>query len=68
MIRYFISYSIQTSNSFGTANGEIPLTRPIRSLDDIQALTAVLRERGVSNPVILSFCRFDDDAEAGETR
>jgi hypothetical protein len=68
MIRYFISYSIQTPNSFGTANCELPLTRPIRTFDDIRALTKMLRERGVSNPVILSFCRFDDDAEAGETR
>ncbi len=63
MIRYFISYSQQDAGMFGTGNCEIRLQRPIRSMDDLTAITAMLRRNGISNPLLLSFSRFDTDVE-----
>ncbi len=68
MTRYFISYSHQDGNRFGTGNCTIDLQLPIRDMDDIHAVIKILRGEGIANPLVLSFCRFDDDAEAGTTR
>jgi hypothetical protein len=66
MIRYFVSYTMQDSYSFGSGNCEISWSRPITSMQDIRELTTFLRNAGIDGPVVMSFTRFD--AEAGETR
>jgi hypothetical protein len=68
MIRYFISYAFQDTRGIGNGNCEIHRAEPIRSMDDITALTDLLRRNGVDNPTILSFCRFDGTADRRRTR
>lgn len=60
MIRYLISYTYQNAVSFGSGNGEVHRDQPIRDMQDITELTAMLRDEGIDNPVIMSFSRFDD--------
>ncbi len=60
MIRYFISFSHQDAGTFGTGNLELNLHRPVQSMEDIQTITGMLLRNGISNPLVLSFSRFDD--------
>ena len=63
MFRYLLSYT--STESYGTNNGncEITLPRPITSMKDVTALTELLRQEfNLSNPLLLSFSRFDDPA------
>jgi hypothetical protein len=64
MICYFISYTTSTSYSFGSGNCEMRLSRPIRSMQDVKDVTALLRREGIDNPVVMSFTRLDaEEAE-----
>lgn len=70
MIRYFVSYTMQNAHSFGSGNCELHLTRPIESMTDVNDVTALLRNNGISNPVVMSFTRFDanNGVDGGATR
>jgi hypothetical protein len=63
MIPYFVSYSFTNRNGFGFGATQIDLQYPIRSFDDINVVTEILRKQVPGNPVVLSFTRFDNDAE-----
>lgn len=58
MIRYLISYADRAGN---TGSCELSIHSPIQSMDDVQALTRELvRQYGLTNPIILGFSRFEE--------
>ena len=61
MIHYFVSFSHNGGPMGGFGNCQIDRLNPIRSMADITAVTDLLRAQGVSNPVIVSFTRFEAD-------
>jgi hypothetical protein len=69
MIHYFVSYAFQAPNgSTSMANTNLPMTEPIRSMDDVAVITRWLVSQGVRNPIVLSFCRFDGQGDGGQRR
>lgn len=70
MTSYFISYAhTGNGNGLGFGSCQMNLDLPIRSFQDVQVVTRILREQaGVSDPVVLSFTRFDTDVEGGVPR
>jgi hypothetical protein len=64
---YFISYSYSDHHGFGFGNSELRLEEPIRTHADVQGIETLLRQHGVSNPVVSSFTRFHTEAEQDST-
>lgn len=57
MLTYFISYAHSNAATFGHGNLAMQPPRPIQSMDDVNAITAWLRDtHRIDNPVVLSFC------------
>ena len=59
MIDYFISYLYQGAHGIAAANCKLTLPCPITSMHDIRAITAELKRRGISNPVVMGYARLD---------
>lgn len=69
MYRYMLAYT--STEPLGTTNGntEIRLPHPITTMDDVTEITHMLRERfRLTNPILLSFCRFEDDPASPEAQ
>ena len=69
MIHYFVSYTFTgPGGGIGFANADVPMTKPIRNLNDVAAIKQWLASQGLKNPVVLSFCPFDSNTVGGPTR
>jgi hypothetical protein len=66
MIRYLVSYLETGRNGISHGNAELTLPRPVTSMQDVQMLTRVLREKyGLTQPVVMGFSRFAEPGENG---
>jgi hypothetical protein len=69
MIRYFISYLFQGPYGVASGSGQFNWPTPIATMDDVNTIVELLRQQGLKNPTVMSFCRFDGDAaDGGPTR
>ncbi|WP_328466730.1 hypothetical protein OHA21_47060 [Actinoplanes sp. NBC_00393] len=59
--RYLISYADTLPGGISHGNAELKLPTPIRTMDDVQTVTKLIREHfGLTSPVLLGFSRFED--------
>lgn len=65
MISYFISYTFTNETGSGFGNCQIDLQYPTRSHRDITVVTEILSKQVPGRPVVMSFSRFDGDADDG---
>lgn len=56
MFKYFISYFIETAETFGIHNGIFELNAPIQNISDIQGLEKIIsHQNNNQRSVLLSF-------------
>ncbi|MBB2941825.1 hypothetical protein FB565_001529 [Actinoplanes lutulentus] len=61
MYRYMLSYTSPEAQGFKNGNCEVTLPLPIRTMDDVNTVTKMLKEHfGLSSPLLLGFSRFED--------
>ena len=61
--RYYVSCAyLDTRGAFGLSSIDWSTSTPIRTADDLTGILGWFTERGYENPKILSFSRYDEQA------
>ena len=68
MYRYLVAYLEMSGPQSRFGNCEMTLPRPIRGMNDVAGIARDLGTHyGLQNPVVMSFCLFQDPVSARET-